>query len=123
MVKNLVEKGNLEKPLILYNRTRKRSEELAAKLPEGKTEIADSLEEGIKKADIVFTIVSNDAAVQSIFQDLLKGDIAGKLFVECSTISPDVTEEMAKSVTDKNGQFVASPVFGAPAAAEAGQLM
>lgn len=123
MVKNLVEKGNLDKPLILYNRTRKRSEELAAKLPEGKTEIVDSLEEGIKKADIIFTIVSNDAAVQSVFEDLLKGDVAGKLFVDCSTIHPDTTDQVAKSVTDKGAQFVASPVFGAPPAAEAGQLV
>ncbi|KAI1775202.1 6-phosphogluconate dehydrogenase 2 [Hypoxylon cercidicola] len=123
MVKNLVEKGNLEKPLILYNRTRKRSEELAAKLPEGKTEIVDSLEEGIKKADIIFTIVTNDAVVQGVFQDLLKGDVAGKLFVECSTIYPDTTEQVAKLVTDKGAQFVACPVFGAPPAAEAGQLV
>lgn len=123
MVKNLVEKGNLEKPLIIYNRTRKRSEELAAKLPEGKTEIIDSLEEGIKKADIIFTIVSNDAVVQSVYQDLLKGDVAGKLFVDCSTIHPDTTDKVAKLVTDKDAQFVASPVFGAPPAAEAGMLV
>lgn len=123
MVKNLVEKGNLEKPLIIYNRTRKRSEELAAKLPEGKTEIIDSLEDGIKKADIIFTIVSNDAVVQSVYQDLLKGDVAGKLFVDCSTIHPDTTNKVAKLVTDKAAQFVASPVFGAPPAAEAGMLV
>ncbi|KAI0161632.1 6-phosphogluconate dehydrogenase 2 [Hypoxylon sp. FL1284] len=123
MVKNLVEKGNLEKPVILYNRTRKRSEELAAKLPEGKTEIVDSLEEGVKKADIIFTILTNDAAVQGVFQDLLKGDVSGKLLVDCSTIHPDTTEKLAKSVADKGAQFIACPVFGAPAAAEAGMLV
>ncbi|KAL7627613.1 hypothetical protein AAE478_001806 [Parahypoxylon ruwenzoriense] len=123
MVKNLVEKGNLDKPLIIYNRTRKRSEELAATLPEGKTEIVDSLEDGIKKADIIFLIVSNDLAVQSIFDTALKGDVAGKLFIECSTIHPGTTERIAKAVTDKGAQFVASPVFGAPAAAAAGMLI
>ncbi|KAI1083583.1 6-phosphogluconate dehydrogenase 2 [Whalleya microplaca] len=123
MVKNLVEKGNLEKPLIIYNRTRKRSEDLAAKLPQGKTEVVDSIEEGLKKADIVFTIVSNDAAVKAVFQTLLKDDVKGKLFVECSTIHPDTTEQVAKEVTDKGAEFVASPVFGAPAAAQAGQLI
>ncbi|KAI1377544.1 6-phosphogluconate dehydrogenase 2 [Hypoxylon crocopeplum] len=123
MVKNLVEKGNLDKPVIIYNRTRKRSEDLAAKLPEGKTEIVDSVEDGLKKADIIFTIVSNDAAVHAVYDGLLKGDVAGKLFVECSTIHPDTTEQIAKLVTDKGAEFVASPVFGAPAAAEAGQLV
>lgn len=123
MVTNLVEKGNLDKPLILYNRTKKRSEELAAELPAGKTEIVDSIEEGLKKADVVFTIVSNDAAVTAIFDTFLKNDVTGKLFVECSTIAPETTEQVAKSITEKGGQFVASPVFGAPAAAQAGQLM
>ncbi|KAI2619980.1 6-phosphogluconate dehydrogenase 2 [Hypoxylon sp. NC1633] len=123
MVKNLVEKGNLDEPVILYNRTRARSEDLAAKLPAGKTEIVDSLEEGIEKADIIFTIVANDAVVTSIFDTLLKGDVTGKLFVESSTISPETAERVAKRVTDKGAEFIASPVFGAPAAAEAGQLI
>ncbi|KAI0014277.1 6-phosphogluconate dehydrogenase 2 [Xylariaceae sp. FL0662B] len=124
MCKNLVGKGNLGKPLIIYNRTRKRSEDLAAKLPQGTTEVVDTVEEGLKKADIIFTIVSNDAAVRSVFQTLLKDDnVKGKLFVDCSTIHPDTSEQIAKEVTDKGAEFVASPVFGAPAAAEAGQLI
>ncbi|KAI1386288.1 6-phosphogluconate dehydrogenase 2 [Hypoxylon trugodes] len=123
MVKNLVEKGNLDKPVIIYNRTRKRSEELAATLPEGKTEIIDSIEEGVKKADIIFSIVSNDAAVEGIFNTVAKGDVTGKLFVECSTIYPETTEKVAKLVVDKGAEFVASPVFGAPAMANAGQLI
>ncbi|RYP67013.1 hypothetical protein DL769_005873 [Monosporascus sp. CRB-8-3] len=124
MVKNLVEKGNLEKPLILYNRTQKRSEDLAAKLAEGKTEIVGSIEEGVKKADIVFTILSNDAAVRAVFSSALaSGDVAGKLFVECSTIHPDTTVQLARDAAAVGAQFVASPVFGAPAAAEAGQLI
>ncbi|RYP91352.1 hypothetical protein DL770_002492 [Monosporascus sp. CRB-9-2] len=124
MVKNLVEKGNLEKPVILYNRTRKRSEDIAAKLPEGKTEIVDSVEEGLKKADIIFTILSNDAAVRAVFSSALAGgDVAGKLFVECSTIHPDTTAQLARDAAAAGAQFVASPVFGAPAVAEAGQLI
>ncbi|KAI0387613.1 6-phosphogluconate dehydrogenase 2 [Hypomontagnella monticulosa] len=123
MVKNLVEKGNLDKPLLIYNRTRKRAEDLAAKLPSGKTEIVDSVEEGLKKADIVFVILSNDAAVEGMFDNLLKGDVTGKLFIECSTIHPDTTEKISKLVTGKGASFIASPIFGAPPAAEAGQLV
>ncbi|KAI1095941.1 6-phosphogluconate dehydrogenase 2 [Rostrohypoxylon terebratum] len=123
MVKNLVEKGNLEKPVLIYNRTRKRAEDLAAKLPAGKTEIIDSVEDGVKRADIIFNILSNDAVVKATFDTILKGDIAGKLIIESSTIAPETTEELAKLVTEKGAQYVASPVFGAPAAAEAGQLV
>ncbi|CAJ2513747.1 Uu.00g018660.m01.CDS01 [Anthostomella pinea] len=123
MCKNLVEKGNLDKPLIIYNRTKKRSEDLAAKLPKGKTEIVDSIEEGVKKADIIFTIVSNDAAVREAVSSALKGEVKGKLIVECSTIHPDTVEQVAKDVLAKGAEFVASPVFGAPPAADAGQLI
>ncbi|KAI1207098.1 6-phosphogluconate dehydrogenase 2 [Annulohypoxylon truncatum] len=123
MVKNLVEKGDLDKPVLLYNRTRKRAEELAAKLPAGKTKVVDSVEEGVKRADIIFNILSNDAVVKGTFDTILKGDVAGKLFIECSTIAPETTEEIAKSTIEKGAEFIASPIFGAPPAAEAGQLI
>ncbi|GAP90263.1 putative 6-phosphogluconate dehydrogenase protein [Rosellinia necatrix] len=123
MCKNLVEKGNLEKPLILYNRTKKRSEDLAATLPAGKTEVVESIEEGVKKADIIFTIVSNDAAVKEAIGAILQSDVTGKLVVECSTIDPDTSRQVAEEVLAKGGEFVTSPVFGAPAAADAGKLI
>lgn len=123
MCKNLVEKGNLEKPLILYNRTKKRAEDLAATLPAGKTEVVDTVEEGVKKADIIFTIVSNDAAVEDAINTILQSDVKGKLIVECSTVHPDTTNKIAGKVLAKGAEFVASPVFGAPAAAQAGALM
>lgn len=62
-------------------------------------------------------------------------DIAGKLFCESSTIHPDVTKETEKAILAKNAEFVAGmapkdqylpfigPVFGAPAAAIAAQLV
>ncbi|KAI0875231.1 NAD binding domain of 6-phosphogluconate dehydrogenase-domain-containing protein [Hypoxylon argillaceum] len=123
MCKNLVEKGNLEKPLILYNRTKKRAEDLAATLPAGKTEVVDSIAEGVKKADIIFTIVSNDAAVKEAIGAILESDVKGKLVVECSTIHPDMTNQVAQDVLAKGAEFIASPVFGAPAAAAAGMLV
>ncbi|KAK5633132.1 hypothetical protein RRF57_008846 [Xylaria bambusicola] len=123
MCKNLVEKGNLEKPLILYNRTKKRAEDLAATLPAGKTEVVDTIEEGVKKADIIFTIVSNDAAVKEAIDSILQSDVKGKLIVECSTIHPDTTKQIAETVLAKGAEFIASPVFGAPAAANAGALI
>lgn len=92
-------------------------------LPAGKTEIVDSIEEGLKKADIIFTIVSNDAAVKETIGTILQSDVKGKLIVDCSTIHPDTTKQVAQDVLAKGTEFVASPVFGAPAAADAGMLM
>ncbi|OTB03325.1 hypothetical protein M426DRAFT_321896 [Hypoxylon sp. CI-4A] len=123
MVKNLVEKGNLDKPVLIYNRTKKRAEDLAAKLPEGKTQIVDSVEEGLKKADIIFTNLTNDAAVEGVYESILKGNIGEKLFIDSSTIAPETADKVAQLLADKGAQFIASPIFGPPAAAEAGQLL
>lgn len=127
MCKNLVEKGNLDKPLLLYNRTKQRSTDLSASLPPNKTEVVDDLLAGVAKADIIFTCLTNDAAVQDIYDTFTNGNggsLKGKLFVECSTIHPDKTTSIGKQINDCDGaQFIASPVFGAPAMADAGQLI
>jgi len=123
MSKNLAEKGNLDEPLILYNRSRQRASELSQKLPPGKTEVADSVEDGVSKADIVFICLANDAAVKDTIAAALRTNVKGKLFVDCSTIHPDSTAEVANDVLAQGAEFVAAPVFGAPAMADAGQLI
>lgn len=123
MCKNLVEKGQLDKPLIIYNRTKKRSEDLSKSLPSGKSTVASTIEEAVSGADIIFTCVGDDAAITETIDAALKGDTKGKLFVDCSTIHPETSEELAKKVTGAGAEFVACPVFGAPAMADAGQLV
>ena len=126
MCKNLVEKGDLDNPLLLYNRTRSRSDDLASSLPSGKTEVAEDLEQAVKRADIIFSCLTNDNAVKTVLGGLVSkqgSDVKGKIFVECSTIHPDTTEAVAKDVKAGGAEFIASPVFGAPAMADAGQLI
>lgn len=124
MCKNLVEKGNLDQPLLLYNRTKQRAVDLSEQLPAGKTEVVDSIAAGAAKADIIFTILSKDDVVEAAAEEILQaGDVTGKLVVECSTIHPDTTERLARAFTDRGAQFLAAPVFGAPAMADAGQLV
>lgn len=122
MCKNIAEKGQLDKPLILYNRTQKRADDLSETLS-GKTAVASTIEEAVSKADIIFTCVGNDAAINGTIDEALKGNVKSKLFVDCSTVHPDTTEGLAKRVTEAGADFVACPVFGAPAAADAGQLI
>ena len=108
MCKNLVEKGNLEKPLIIFNRTVKRATDLQSKLPEGKTVVAQTLEEAVSKASIVFTCLGDDAAVKDTL-DSIGAHIKGKLFVDCSTIHPETTTMISKAIQGKGGEFVACP--------------
>ncbi|KAK7927938.1 hypothetical protein PG985_004936 [Apiospora marii] len=124
MSKNLAEKGSLDKPLLVYNRTKKRADDLVAKVGSDKAEALDSVEDGVKRSSIIFTSLSNDQAVEELYASILQsGGLKGKLFVETSTIHPDTTERLAKSLIDAGAEFVASPVFGAPAAADAAQLI
>jgi len=46
-------------------------------------------------ADIIFTVVTDDAAMREIFtgETLLK-DANGKIFINCATVSPEVHEEI-----------------------------
>ncbi|KAK3990095.1 putative oxidoreductase YfjR [Cladorrhinum sp. PSN332] len=124
MVKNLVEKGNLDQPLLIYNRTKQRSIHLGESLPAGKSEVVDSIAEGSTKADVIFIILSKDDVVEAAAKEILDaGDVTGKLIIDCSTIHPDTTTRLAKSFVDRGAEFLAAPVFGAPAMADAGQLI
>ncbi|TVY42093.1 putative oxidoreductase [Lachnellula occidentalis] len=123
MCKNLVEKGQLDKPLIIYNRTEKRATDLSNSLPSGKSTVASTVEDAVSNADIIFTCVGDDAAINSIVDTALQVDTKGKLFVDCSTVHPDTTERLAKKITAAGAEFVACPVFGAAAMADNGQLV
>lgn len=123
MCKNLIEKGNLDPPLMLYNRTKQRAIDLSQKLPEGKSEVVDSVEDAVSRADVIFTTLGDDNAVESTIAQALKTNVKGKLFIDSSTIHPETTERVAKAVVEAGAEFVAAPVFGAPAMADAGQLI
>ena len=111
MSTNLVQKGNLSQPLIIYNRTQQRAEDLSAKLGSGKTKVASSIEEAVKPAEIIFTCLGDDVAVKDTIEIALaiSGGVKGKLFVDCSTVHPDTTNELAQSITSEGAQFVACP--------------
>ena len=142
MCKNLVEKADLGHPLILYNRSSERAQDFSKQLPEGKSTVEDNMLRAVAHSDIIFTCVGDDKAMLDIYDDLSKNcELVGKLLVDCSTVHPDTTAALAKIAEAKEATFVACPgmraprpkllmqsddvdqVFGAPAMAEAGQLV
>jgi 3-hydroxyisobutyrate dehydrogenase-like beta-hydroxyacid dehydrogenase len=121
MCKNLVEKGNLSHDLIIYNRTTQRADQLASDL--GRCKVAKSVSDAVTNADIIFYCLGDDKAVASTVDEILKNNVKGKLLVDCSTIHPDNTTLESQRIEVAGAQFVACPVFGAPAMADAGQLV
>lgn len=124
MVKNLVEKGTYTSPILIYNRTPSRTEKLVSTLPSDKAKAIHSISDAVKGADIIFTCVSNDAAISETITSALKvPEAKGKLFVDCSTVHPDCTDNLATQIQTASAHFVACPVFGAPAMADSGSLV
>lgn len=81
----------------LYDANRKAATDLAAEL--GAT-ASPTLGDVTAGADVIFTVVSDDAAMRQIFSgdDNLLVNARGKLFINCATISPAVhleVEELA----------------------------
>jgi 3-hydroxyisobutyrate dehydrogenase-like beta-hydroxyacid dehydrogenase len=122
MAANIAKKGNLSSPLLIHNRTQKRADDLNAALG-GSVRVAPTVAEAVAPADVVFTCVGDDAAILETFRAVVAAGVRGKLLVDCSTVHPDTTMELERMARDGGARFVAMPVFGAPAAADAGQLV
>ena len=105
----MVEKGNLAQPLILWNRTSKKAEDLSKELPSGKTVVATSVSEAVDQADLIFTCLSNDKAAEDTYTSTLDADVKGKTFVDCSTIHPDITNKISQVLQSHGAGFVACP--------------
>jgi 3-hydroxyisobutyrate dehydrogenase-like beta-hydroxyacid dehydrogenase len=125
MCKNMVEKGGLSSPLLVYNRTTARSSALVEQLGgDSKAKVARTIAEAVTPANIVFICVGDDRAVEATIVEILaSGDVSGKLIVDCSTVHPDTTRKIYETLRSKGASFVAMPVFGAPAFADLGQLI
>ncbi|KAI1102507.1 6-phosphogluconate dehydrogenase [Jackrogersella minutella] len=106
--------------LIFTNRTLSRGDSLKAlgAIP------VENVGDVAKKCDIIFSCVSNDAALQQIVDEIVaSGSISGKVYVDCSTVHPDTSVTVSKQLSEAGAEFVAAPVFGASLMAEAGKLI
>jgi 3-hydroxyisobutyrate dehydrogenase/glyoxylate/succinic semialdehyde reductase len=119
MAHNLLKNGY---NLIVHNRTKEKAEGL---IEEG-AEWADSPAEAGKKADILFTMLSNPEAVKEValgkngfFPEMNKGS----LWIDCSTINPDLSQEMSIKASEKGIRFMDAPVSGTRQPAEKGELI
>lgn len=122
MVRNIVEKYPLQLPLIINNRTTARTQSFATTLPPSKVIVATTLEE-VSVASIIITCVADDAAIRATIESILSYSPSPTLFIDCSTIHPSTTASISSLVIAAGHKFVAMPVFGAPAMADAGALI
>lgn len=107
MSKNLVLKGKLEKPLLLWNRTASRATSLSEKI--GHSTVAETVTDAVSRSDIIFSCFTDEQGVIETFEKVLKTEVKGKVFVECSTVRPENVDKINKKVLDAGADFVAMP--------------
>jgi 3-hydroxyisobutyrate dehydrogenase-like beta-hydroxyacid dehydrogenase len=92
-----------------------RTPEKAAPLLEAGAQWADSPREVAERSEVVFTMVTNTAAVQAVTDGpdgILAGLESGKVYVDMSTASPANTRALAEKVAAVGAQMLDAPVSG-----------
>ena len=77
----------------------------------------------VASADIILTSLTDDAAVEAVYAGLLAGPVAGRLFVEMSTIRPETVRAIAGRVEAAGARLIDAPVAGGPAVGAAAQSL
>jgi len=105
--------------LTVWNRSAAAADNLSAAGARRAASVADAA-----RADVVITMVADDAALESIVWQagLLDALAPGAIHVSMSTISVALTEKLTGAHSAHGSTFVAAPVFGRPEAAAAGKL-
>lgn len=109
-----------EKELTVWNRTAAHAEPLVREGARG----AQSAAEAVTGAEVVFTMLMDDPAMEDI---LYKGKVLdsmgkGAIHVSLSTLSVELSRKLTEEHKSRGQHFVAAPVFGRPHIAEQGKL-
>ncbi len=118
MARNLLKAGF---PLCVWNRTASRVQPL---VDEGAT-AGESPADVAAKSDIIITCVSDTPDVEQVIlgeNGVIHGAKEGALVVDCSTISPQVTKEIAAKLAEKGIHMLDAPISGGSEGAAKGTL-
>src|SRR5688572_6885840 len=73
-------------------------------------------------AETVISMLADAAALQAVYPQLLSGDGKGKLFIDMSTVRPQVSRQLSSLVEKKGAAFIECPVGGTVGPAKEGKL-
>jgi len=104
-----------------YNRTKSKAQWLI----DAGMKWADSPRAVAQASEIVFSMVTNTAALHAIAlgeEGILAGLSAGKVYVDMSTVSPQASRELAQQVAARGAVMLDCPVSGSVVTLEQGQV-
>jgi 3-hydroxyisobutyrate dehydrogenase len=119
MARRLMASGHA---VTVWNRTAARAQPL---LDEGATWAASPAALAAS-ADIVLTMLIDEAALDEVYlgaDGLLSGPVAGRLFIDLSTVSPAKPQQIGARVQAAGASFLECPVGGSVGPAKEGRLL
>jgi len=119
MAQNLLRAGF---PLVVWNRTRAKTDDLVR----AGAKLAANPREAAAEADVLITIVSDPPALEEVLwgaNGAMEGLRAGTLFVDSSTVSPEMARRVAEACEKRGVDFLDAPVTGGTWGAEKGELV
>jgi 3-hydroxyisobutyrate dehydrogenase-like beta-hydroxyacid dehydrogenase len=119
MANNLLKSGF---PLVVWNRTAARAQDL---VNEG-AKLGESPRETAKLADVLITIVSDPPALEEVLwgaNGAMEGLRRGSVYIDSSTISPDLARRAAAACAERGVDFLDAPVTGGDWGAKKGELV
>ena len=105
----------------VWNRSADKARALAA----AGAKVASTPAELAGEAECIISILSNAEAIDQAYAGaggLLSGNVAGKLFIEMSTVRPETEKALAQKVKAKGAALIECPVGGTVGPAKDGKL-
>ena len=104
--------------LVVYNRTREKTAELAAK----GARVAETVAGACEGRDVVITMLPDDRVIASVASDILGALPQGAIHVAMGTHGVEAVERLTEDHAAQERILVTAPVLGRPDLAESGQL-
>ncbi len=83
---------------------------------------ASSYEEVISHSDVIISMLPKNEHVLGVYNELLKHDVKGKIFIDMSTIAPLVSKDLSLKVKEAGAIMLDAPVVKSQPAAVKGEL-
>jgi 3-hydroxyisobutyrate dehydrogenase len=101
--------------MTVWNRSADKARALGLKLADSPAALAGA-------SEAVISMLGDAAAVETVYAQMLAGDVKGRLFIDMSTVRPEASRKIDALVKRKGGAFVECPVGGTVGPAKEGKL-
>jgi 3-hydroxyisobutyrate dehydrogenase len=102
--------------MTVWNRSADKARALGLKLADSPAALAGA-------SEALISMLGDAAAVETVYAQMLAGDVKGRLFIDMSTVRPEASRKIDALVKRKGGAFVECPVGGTVGPARTGKLL